>query len=51
MATRNANTTDFGTQFGGTTLTVFDTLEPQAQMHKLHLIKDMEKSLRGSTKV
>ena len=25
MATRNANNTDFGTQFGGTTLTVFDT--------------------------
>ena len=24
MATRNANNTDFGTQFGGTTLTVFD---------------------------
>ena len=41
MATRNANNTiDFGTQFGGTTLTVFDTpRSPQAQMHKLHQVK------------
>ena len=30
MVTPNANNTiDFGTQFGGTTLTVFDTLEPR----------------------
>ena len=51
MATRNANNTDFGTQFGGTTLTVFDTLGAQAQMHKLHPCQDMEKSLEAVQKV
>ena len=45
MATRNANNTDFGTQFGGTTLTVFDTPRIVAQMHKLQLHFKTWKSL------
>ena len=51
MATRNANNTiDFGTQFGGTTLTVFDTPRfsgADAQTGPA----DMEKSLEAVQKV
>ena len=52
MATRNANNVpDFGTQFGGTTLTVFDTPRVTRRRCTNCTYQDMEKSPRSSTKV
>ena len=45
MATRNANNTDFGTQFGGTTLTVFDTLGASGADAQTALLVKIWKSL------